>query len=157
MLIKLLRYDDAWAGVWYTLSPLARLFLFLLAVVSVYAVIFASVVLVRLRSLRAIQNDNSVKASLALLQHRSANLRQLIGVVFYLSGFTFFFQIQGAYNTPDNNRPVGLMVLENFRAAFRFAAVICLVLLALHSVQWFSSARIRKAALRLDARLSCEL
>jgi hypothetical protein len=47
----------------------------------------------------------------------------------------FFTQIQGADWTPENNRPVGLMVLENFSVDFSFAAVISLVFLIVHSVQ----------------------
>jgi hypothetical protein len=72
----------------------------------------------------------------------------------YFFGFTFFSGIQGAYHTPENNRPVGLMVLENLRIDFNFAAFIFLVFLALHSVQWFVSGRIRRAALRLDAKVT---
>jgi hypothetical protein len=150
MLIGLLQSkDSAWYGMWPYLPPFARLFLILLFLLAIYTAYVASIVLVRLRSLRTVQNDDSFRKCLAVLSHRAANLRQTIVAISYLFGLTFFLLVQTAFWTPDNNRPVGLMVLENFRFDFRFAADIFLVLLALHAVQWFVSSRICKAALRL--------
>jgi hypothetical protein len=157
MLIKLFGYYPAWSSLMYPLSPFARLFVLLLVLVCAYTVYFASVVLVRLRSIRkrhTLQNDASVRQSLALLNHRSVNLQQIVLGIFYLFGITFFTLIQSAYWTPENHRPVGIMVLENFSVYFRFAAVIFLVFLVLHSVQWFVSGRIRTAALRLDTQVT---
>jgi hypothetical protein len=152
MLIQVSLQESAWSSVWYSLSLFARLFVLLLGLIAVRTVYFALVVLVRLRSLRTVENENSLRKSLALLIHRSANLRQTILAMFYLFGLTFFLQIQNAFWTPDNNRPVGLMVLENFRVDFRFAAGIFFAFLVLHSFQWFVSARIRTAALRQDLK-----
>jgi len=135
------------------LSTLALLFCLILALVVLYTLFSATLIVMRLRSLRTIQNDNFLRKSLALLNHRSANLRQIIVAVFYLLGLTFFLQIQNAYWTPENGRPVGPMILENFRGYFRFGAVIFLVFLLLHAVQWLVSCRIRTAILRLDARV----
>ena len=132
-----------WSRVWYSLSHFTWIFLILLGLVGVYTVYFASTALVRLRSLRTLPNDDSFGDALALLKHRSANLGQVILAMAYLWGFTFFFQIQGAFYTPDNNRPVGPMVFSNMRIDFSFAAAVFLVFLLLHSVQWFVSARIR--------------
>jgi|HubBroStandDraft_4_1064222.scaffolds.fasta_scaffold373789_1 hypothetical protein len=155
MLIGLLQSNDsAWYGMWPYLPPFARLFLILLFLLVVYTVYVASVVLVRLRSLRTVQNDDFCRKCSAVLSHRAANLRQTIIAMSYLFGLTFFLLIQTAFWTPDNNRPVGLMVLENFKFDFRFAADVFLVFLALHAVQWFVSSRICKAALRLDAKVT---
>jgi hypothetical protein len=155
MLIGLLQSNDsAWYGMWPYLPPLARLFLILFFLLAVYTAYVASIVLVRLRSLRTVQNDDSFRKCLAVLSHRAANLRQTIVAMSYLFGLTFFLLIQTAFWTPDNNRPVGLMVLENFKFDFRFAADVFLVFLALHGVQWFVSSRICKAALRLDAKVA---
>jgi len=155
MLIGLLQSNDsAWYGMWPYLPPFARLFLILLFLLVVYTVCVASVVLVRLSSLRTVQNDDLFRKRLAVLSHRAANLRQTIVAMSYLFGLTFFLLIQTAFWTPDNNRPVGLMVLENFKFDFRFAADGFLVFLALHAVQWFVSSRICKAALRLDAKVT---
>jgi|SRR5579862_1087787 len=154
MLIELLRYDGSWTSVSYSsLSPAVKVFLLLLALLTGYTLYVALVALVGLRSLRSNQNDNSLRSSIALLTHRTANLRQSIVAMVYLFVVVFFMHIQNAYWTPENNRPVGLMVLENFRVYFSFGAFIFLAFLALHSVQWFVSARIRKATLRLDTQV----
>ena len=87
MLIGLLQSNDsAWYGMWPYLPPFARLFLILLFLLAVYTVYVASVVLVRLHSLRTVQNDNSFRKRLALLSHRATNLRQII---FLVSRFFF--------------------------------------------------------------------
>ncbi len=74
------------------LSTLALLFCLILALVVLYTLFSATLIVMRLRSLRTIQNDNFLRKSLALLNHRSANLRQIIVAVFYLFGLTFFLQ-----------------------------------------------------------------
>jgi len=149
MLIRGDQYFPEWSSVLQSLSPLFRLFLFLLLLVCIYATYFASFTLIHLRSLRAMRSDNSIQSSLDRLNHRSANLRQIIAATFYLFGLGFFLQIQNAYWTPENNRPVGPMILGNFREDFRLAAAVFLVFLVLHSVQWFVSGRIRRAIVRL--------
>jgi hypothetical protein len=129
------------------------LFCLILTLVVIYTLFSATLIVLRLRSLGTIQNDNSLRKAFALLNHRSANLRQIIVAVFYLFGLTFFLQIQNAFWTAENGRSIALMVLENFRADFRFATVIFLVFLLIHSVQWFVSFQIRAAVLRLDAQI----
>ena len=154
MLIGLLQSNDsAWYGMWPFLPPFARLFLILFFLLAVYTAYVASTVLVRLRSLRTVQNYDSFRKCLTVLSHRAANLRQTIAGMSYLFGLTFFLLIQTAFGTPDNNRRVGLMVLENFKFDFRFAADVFLVFLTLHAVQWFVSSRICKAAFRVGAKV----
>jgi hypothetical protein len=63
----------------------------------------------------------------------------------FLFGFVAFVQLQNAFWTPDNNRSVGLMILENFRDVFRIGAFVLFIFLMLHLVQWFVSSWIRKA------------
>jgi hypothetical protein len=138
---------------WFDLGVLGRFCLLLLVLVSIYTVYFAAVVLTRLHSLRTVDDGDIRAGSLAVLNRRSANLSQILTAMFYFFCFTLFVQLQEAFGTPDSNRiPVGLMVLENFKACFGFAALVFLVLLALHSVQWFASSRIREAAIRLGKR-----
>jgi hypothetical protein len=144
--------DSLWSVV-KSLSTVQLLFCLILTLVVIYTLFSATLIVLRLRSLRTIQNDNSLRKAFALLNHRSANLRQIIVAVFYLFGLTFFLQIQNAFWTAENGRSIALMVLENFRADFRFATVIFLVFLLIHSVQWFVSSRIRTAVLRLDAQI----
>jgi hypothetical protein len=154
MLVELFLYDPTLASVLNSLSIFSRVFLLFLVLVGAYTLYFVLVVLVRLHFWRTAQNDNSFRKALAVLNHRSANLRQIIVSMFFLFGLTFFLEIQNAFWTADNNRPVGPMILENFRAYFRYGAAIFLVFLVLHSVQWFISGRICTAALRLDAQIS---
>jgi hypothetical protein len=141
--------DSLWAIV-KTLSTLQLLFCLILTLVVIYALFSATFIVLHLRSLLKVQNDISLRNSLARLNHRSENLRQIIVAAFYLFGFTFFLQMQNAFWTLDNGRSVAQMVLENFRADFRFATIILLVFLLIHSAQWFASSRIRTALLRLD-------
>jgi hypothetical protein len=138
-----------WSSVWNSIGHFTLIFLILLGLVGVYTVYFASAVLVRLRSLRTLWDDKSSRETLAVLKNRSANLGQVIVAMGYFWGFTFCFQIEGAFYRPDSNRPVGPMVFSNMRIDFTFAAAVFLVFLVLHSVQWFASGRIRAAALRL--------
>jgi len=145
--------QDSLGSTLRNLSTLQLLFCLILALVFVYTVFLATVILARLRSLRTVQNDNSSRKSLSLLNHRSANLRQMIVAVFYLFGLMSFLQLQIAFWTPESGRPAAIIVLEYFREYFRFSAVVFLVFLSIHLVQWFVSYRIRTAELRLDAQV----
>jgi len=60
------------------LSTLALLFCLILALVVIYTLFSATLIVMRLRSLRTIQNDNFLRKPLARFNHRSANLRQII-------------------------------------------------------------------------------
>ena len=149
VLSALCQYFPDWSSLWPQLSPLLKFFLLLLLLVCGYTTYFASVALTRLRSLGTERTSDSLQNTLALLNYRSANLRQIITGTSYLFALIFFIQIQNAFWTPENSSPVGLMVLENFREDFRLAAAVLLVFLVLHSVQWFVSARIHAATVRL--------
>jgi hypothetical protein len=85
------RFPFEWPLVWGSLSHFAWIFLILLGLVSVYTIYPASVVLVRLRSLRTPENDNSIRETLAWLKHRSAKLGQVILAMAYFWGFTLPF------------------------------------------------------------------
>src|SRR2546429_9473176 len=89
------------------LSTLALLFCLILALVVIYTLFSATLIVMRLRSLRTIKNDNFFRKSLLLINHRSANLRQIIVAVFCLFGLTFFIQIHNAYWTQENGDYVG--------------------------------------------------
>ena len=138
------QYFPEWSSVWQSSPLLIRLFLLLLLLPCVYTGYFALSALAQLRFLRATPKDESLQKSLARLDRRSANLRQVITGILYLFGFVIFVQLQIAFSTPESNRPIGLIVLDNFREDFRIAAFVFLVFLVLHSVQWFVSTRIRK-------------
>jgi hypothetical protein len=91
MLIKAFEYFPEWSIVWSYLPMSARIFLLALFLVCIYSMYTAVVILFRLHSLskgRMVENNNSLLQSLALLNHRSENLRQIIVAMLYLSGFT---------------------------------------------------------------------
>jgi hypothetical protein len=148
MPIETLRY--AWTRNY--LSHPTQLFLVLLIVVGIYEVYLASAVLIGLRIPGPTHDTNSLARNLARFRNRAANLQQVILAMSYLFGVTFFIQIDKAYFTPESNRPLGLIVLENLKVYFAFAAVVYLILFVFHLIQWFISVWIQKAAVRMDVQ-----
>jgi hypothetical protein len=142
--------------IWRELPILPKLFFLMLSLVSIYTLRSASVIKVRLHSLkkqRQVEDVSSLQRSVAALQARCANVRQLIGATFYIFGFIFFLALPLATRTLDNSRtPVGILVLNNFLMYFAFATNVFFVFIALHSVQWFVSGRVHAFALRLNAQ-----
>lgn len=135
---------------WYLLPTLEKSFLVLLFLTAVYVLYFTLFIIFRLRSLRQVSEPGVARRLLLRLEHELKGLRQIIAAIFCLFGLTFFLQIQNAFFTPDSNRPVGLMILENFRDCFRFASFVFLTLFILHCLQWFASRRVLAALLRLE-------
>jgi hypothetical protein len=139
-----------------SLSTMQMLFCLILALVGMYTLFSATVILVRLRSVAnrsKVEDIPSIQRSLTVLQARSANLHQLIGATFYLFGFIFFLTLPWACITlGDGKVPGWTSIFGNLGFNFAFAANIFFVFLVLHSVQWFVSARVRAAALRLNTQ-----
>ncbi len=157
MLIKLLQFYPTWSIAWRHLPILARIFLLIVLLVCIYTTYSIAVTLLGLRSLSkrlTVENSNSLQQFLVRLNHRSANLHQIIGATFYLFGLTFFVEFQTVFWTPDSKLPVWFMILENMSVYFKFAAAVFVALLLLNSAQWFTSARIRSAELRLDTQIT---
>jgi hypothetical protein len=132
------------------------MFLLILSLVSFYTLFSAAVILVRLRSLtsqRHFEEASSLQHSLAMLQARSTNVRQLVGATFYLFGLVFFLALPLATNIlGDSKIPMGFLVLNNFVMYFAFAANVFFVFIVLHSVQWLASGRIHAYAVRFNAK-----
>jgi hypothetical protein len=115
----------------------------------------ASVIMVRVRSLinqRQVEDTSLLRHSLAALQARIANMRQLIGATFYLFGLIYFLMLPLATRILDSRIPLELLILDNFLMYFAFAANVFFVFLVLHSVQWFVSSRVNAYALRLNSQ-----
>src|SRR5947208_10374334 len=86
--------------VWRALSTLYRLFVVVLTVVTIHLLVSTAVIIKGLRSLRRSDKGSaSIDPSVARLQARCANLRQILGAAVYLFGFLFFVGLQGAYHT----------------------------------------------------------
>jgi len=126
--------QDSLGSTLRNLSTLQLLFCLILALVFVYTVFLATVILARLRSLRTVQNDNSSRKSLSLLNHRSANLRQMIVAVFYLFGLMSFLQLQIAFWTPESGRPAAIIGILQRVFPFFCRRISCLSLNSLSSM-----------------------
>ena len=138
--------------IWIYLPLLPRLFLLILALVTVYTLASSALIMGRLTSLtrrHRVENLPFSGRPLDALMAWTANLHQLITATFYLFGIVFFFVLRFAKATPENNVPVGTLILENFFLYFAFAVNVFFVLLILYSAQWAVSSRIRMHALRL--------
>jgi hypothetical protein len=127
---------------WRELPLLLRLFALFLWVVSVYTLVLLSTVLWRLRS--SVTPQQSVG-----FQNRVAGVRQLLLFTAYLFGCSWFFQIPGAFVIiGDSGRSGFSIIIEQLGVYFSYAADVFLVLLLLHSAQWFVSAHLQREALR---------
>ncbi len=140
MPIDILR--EAWSRNYF--NHLTEVFLVCLVIFGVYEVYFASLVLTRLRLLRKLTDNDALRRNVTELQLKSSNAQQMLLALFYFFGLTLFVQLGQAYFTPESKNPVGLMVLENLWVYFSFAAVVFLVFLVYHSVQWFVYLRLCK-------------
>jgi hypothetical protein len=116
------------------------MFSLLLLGVSVYTLVSATSILLLLHSLPS--DDPSLRRAFPALLARSLNLRQLLGLTFYLFGFVLSVSLVFESLTPDAGRGSGVRQLL---VHFVFAANVFLVLLLLNSVDWFVSCRIRLA------------
>ena len=131
-------------SIWNQLPWLARLFVMLLSVVSLYTFYSAVAVLLGLRSLA--KQELSVKVSVLRwsaerLQARCANLRQVLGATFYFFGFTLFLLMSSLTRIADESHtPLGILVLDNFLIYSAFARNMFAVFTSLHLLQWFMTA-----------------
>jgi hypothetical protein len=154
MIINLFQFNSTWSDAWHNLTLLERAFLLVLSVLCIYAIYSLIAILLRLRALSkygAAKNHVSLQRSLFLLDHRLANLREMTGVAFCLFFLVFFLAAQASYRTIDNSKvPVGYLILENMWTCFLFGGVVSFALLVLHLAQWFTSARVRSVAFRLN-------
>jgi hypothetical protein len=143
-------------SIWRELPMLLRLFFLVLSLVSVYTLLSASDIMMRLRSLTSqpkVGDASSLQRSLAALRIRSANMRQLLAASFYLFGFIFFLSLPWATVTLDNSRmPFLILILRNFLVRFDFAANVFSVFVVLHSVQWFVSSKVNAYAIHVNAQ-----
>jgi len=140
-------------SIWPLLPIWPKFFLLILFLVAIYSIVTAAIILTRLRSLTGrVVDVNFVRGSLESLRARSSNLRQLIEATFLLWGFVFFLELPWATRTIDSSRtPTSTLILDNFLVDFGFALNVFFLLLLLHLVQWFVSARIHACARRLTA------
>jgi hypothetical protein len=121
---------------------LSKLYLLFLCAVSIYTLISLVRVLFRLRSLKRLASAESpavgARLTLATLQHRTTNLRQLLLFAFYLFGFFFFLQIPTAFIVLGDSKSLPFsLFFTQLAAFFEYAADVFLLFLLLHTLQWF--------------------
>jgi hypothetical protein len=134
-------------SIWRQFSISLRLIVLILSIVGIYFLLSAIIILKRLHSLasQSQREDRAfVQQSLAALDARCANLRQLLWAAFYLFGTLFFWGLQSASLVLDSGGlSVGMFILNNYVHYFAFATNVFLVFLVLHLVQWRVSVRLR--------------
>jgi hypothetical protein len=144
-------YSQMLSTLWVELPALPKLFWLILVGVSTYTLFSATLILIRLHSLANQQAEAvSIGHSLAVLEARSANVRQLITTTLYLFGLTLFVVLPNAFKISELSRTPELYLIgRNLGTYFAFAALTFLAFLVLHCVQWFVSSRIQSHLLRL--------
>jgi len=135
---------------WPELSSLARIYLFILSLTSLWILFSLLGCLLRLRSFRrppASCSPESIPSRLAALQARLSSARRLLVFAFLLFGFCFLIEISQAFIVfGDSNKPPILIVLRQLEVCLASGADVFLVFLLLHSLQWFVSARLEALA-----------
>jgi hypothetical protein len=89
--------DFAIWSIWPQLSPLYKLYWFLLSIVSLYT-LFSAASIVR-RSRISNHPNYSPESCRFRLEARITNLRQVIAAMFFAFGALFFWALPGAFNT----------------------------------------------------------
>jgi hypothetical protein len=138
---------------WPMLPLLSKLYILFLCVVSIYVLFSELRILLRLRAVRKLGSSNdphSALNALAALRRADTNIHELIVFTFFLFGLIFVLQIPAAFMTLDNSRTPGwVLIFKNLATYYAFAADVFFALLLLHSAQWFVSARLNSAEIRL--------
>ena len=114
-------------SIWIYLPLLPRLFVLILALVTVYTLTSSAVIVGRLRSLtrrHRVKDLPFSEGSLDALLTRTANLHQLITATFYLFGIVFFFALRFAESTRKNPGAYSRELLPLFSFSQRFF-VLC--------------------------------
>jgi hypothetical protein len=139
--------------IWPYLSWLERLSFLALCALGIYS-LFLIIAVVRFRSIASDLNDTtSSQENLLRIRSRVTKLKQATIAVFYFFGFVLFAGFQSAYFVVALTKiPIGLIVVQNFRAHFAFADNVFFVFLVLHFVQWFVASQVNAFALRFDSK-----
>lgn len=137
---------------WRELSFSYRLFVLILIVVVLHSLVSAAIVLKRLRELRKTHRfPGAPDPAWESLNARCVNVRQSLGAAFYLFGFLFFAGLLGAYHTIGSRTSPSWEILINFQVHFLFAAIVFLVLVCLHVVQWIVATLLQASVRKLHS------
>jgi len=132
---------------WTMLPLLGRLFFLLLAAVAVKTVYSSSIVLLTAGALNQPATMPVRGYSVDRLRNTLASLRQLHTFTFFAFGSCISVLALDSYASVAQSKLTGATyVLDNFRYCLVYSAFAFCVLLTLHSVQWFVSARVNAVA-----------
>ena len=133
-------------NLWPVLPLLTRLYILILFFTSVYVIVSLTQVLLGLRFLKRpsrVSSQEAIRPTLASLQARLANLRQLFFFSCLLFGFCLLLQIPIAFGVLfDSNRPLLSIIFMEMGTYIAYATDVLLLFLLLHLAQWFVSARV---------------
>ena len=137
---------------WRELSFSYRLFVLILIVVVFHSLVSSAIVLKRLRELRKMHKLAAAPhPAWESLNARCVNMRQALGAAFYLFGFLLFAGLLGAYHTIGNRTSPSWEILWNFQVHFLFAAMVFLVFVCLHVVQWIVATLLQASVRKLHS------
>src|SRR5271155_4415059 len=113
-------------SIWKNFHFLERMFFLVLFGVILYFLVSATSTMLRLRAMRGLepnQNADRLNVSLAVLDSRLANVRQVMGATFYLFGFVLFCELANISNiVADSTVPLWHYMLNDFIVHCAFAA-----------------------------------
>ena len=138
---------------WSQIPLVSKLYAAVLCAVAIYTLISSSRMMLRLNLLEqqhAAGTPQAISRIFNLLRKKSHNLQQLILFTALLFAIVFFIQIPWAFSSNVNSKtPAFIYVFQYLSTYFAFASDVCFLLLFIHSAQWFVSARILSAEIRL--------
>jgi hypothetical protein len=149
-----IRHLGLWS-VWRALGGVSRGFCVVLLFTSLYCFFSATMVMIRLRSLRSLsptQQIPHIEPFFAGLRRVVVNVRQATAATFYLFGFVLFLNFQTIGDFADHTKSsMGFYILQNFIFNCFLGASAFFVFLLLHVTQWFVTGRVNTCEMRLQA------
>jgi hypothetical protein len=94
------------------------------------------------------QNIDGATETIHLVERQLASLRQLLLFAFYLFTFTFFWSLPWTFVIGEG-KPSMFPILRALGVYSAYATDVCLVFLALHTLQWIVSWRVSALRRRL--------
>jgi len=128
-------------------------FSLLLLCVSAYSLIRLTLILRRSRLAKkhfVSQNIGGAAQTIRLVEQQLASLRQLLLFVFYLFAFTFFWGLPWTLIIGESKGPPIFPILRALAVYSAYATDVCMVFLALHTLQWIVSWRVGALSRRLS-------
>lgn len=128
------------------------LFLLVLGLVSITVMYRTVGIILGIRQIERAKSVGTTEAAnrIRLMHQRLKDTRQLLSLVAYLFGFCIFLQMATVFHTiGSSSRPTALLIADAALLASVFATDVFLVLLLLHSLQWYAAAKLDQKMLEV--------